>query len=173
MLALFFFGGFLLTEIWRIRCCISRVNIAAFTCGCAYSGKVGGDGRINVGYKLHWGWQFSCGSPTQRPAISILFRSWAASFSSRNFRASVGNIKIATKYKSNLCSPFSISFLYAWVRATHFSWVVYKNVWYTNQPTNRPTDQPTNSRCRLILFVIYEICMLMRSFVCAKLHLIY
>lgn len=30
--------------------------------------------------------------------------------SSRNFRTSVGNIKIATKYKSNLCAPFSISF---------------------------------------------------------------
>lgn len=60
---------------------------------------------------------------------------WAISsrrvVSSRNFRTSVGNIKIATKYKSNLCAPFSISFrcmhMHAAIPLSLSHSVAYKN----------------------------------------------
>lgn len=110
-------------ELWRICsaaiCCVSLVNIAYTPRAAArvasaclsvamaetwWGGGGGGLSRTVVlpfGYKNAYPWRckpFLCCSFCRRVV------------SSRNFRTSVGNIKIATKYKSNLCALFPYHF---------------------------------------------------------------
>lgn len=79
--------------------------------------------------------------PALQPALNNFFRRCCV-VSSRNFRTSVGNIKIATKYKSNLCALFPYHFcayicmhrcVYVYACVSVFAvyvsaaWVAYKN----------------------------------------------